>query len=122
MAVGESGPDLDGKAGHKVSFTSLNQNEQIVALIDPGQLSIELRGVKTAVAAPGRVDRAGDFRSARGQGRGRAGQSGTGHGPINIHGREAPNETITAPPPTRRPATLTIRFTAGRPGPLSIIP
>jgi hypothetical protein len=40
MAVGEIA-DPDGSR-HKVSFTSLQQNEQIVALIDPGQLSVEL--------------------------------------------------------------------------------
>lgn len=40
MAVGELA-DADGSR-HKVSFTSLQQNEQIVALVDPGQLSVEL--------------------------------------------------------------------------------
>ena len=39
MVVGEVA-DADGRH-HKVSFTSLNQNEQIVALVDPGQLSLE---------------------------------------------------------------------------------
>jgi hypothetical protein len=39
MAVGEVA-DPDGSR-HTVSFTSLNQNEQLVALVDPGQLSLE---------------------------------------------------------------------------------
>jgi hypothetical protein len=30
-----------GGAAHKVSFTSLNQNEQIVILVDPGQLTLD---------------------------------------------------------------------------------
>jgi hypothetical protein len=50
MAVGEIA-DPDGSR-HKVSFTSLQQNEQIVALVDPGQLSVELDG-QSIVAAPG---------------------------------------------------------------------
>jgi hypothetical protein len=40
MAVGEIA-DPDGSR-HKVSFTSANQNEQIVALVDPGQLSLDI--------------------------------------------------------------------------------
>jgi hypothetical protein len=39
MAVGEVA-DADGTR-HKVSFTSLNQNEQIVILVNPGSLSVE---------------------------------------------------------------------------------
>jgi hypothetical protein len=50
MAVGEI-VDPDGTR-HKVSFTSLQQNEQLVALIDPGQLSVDLDR-QSAVAAPG---------------------------------------------------------------------
>ena len=40
MAIGEVA-DADGSR-HKVSFTSLEQNEQLVALVDPGQLSLEV--------------------------------------------------------------------------------
>ncbi|MFM8221593.1 MAG: hypothetical protein ACKOJF_21995, partial [Planctomycetaceae bacterium] len=36
-----------------VSFTSQAQNEQIVALIDPGQLSLDLPGGKSLLAPPG---------------------------------------------------------------------
>jgi len=38
---------------HKVSFTSAAQNEQIVALIDPGPLSLDLDGKSLSVAAGG---------------------------------------------------------------------
>ncbi len=50
MAVGEV-VDPDGSR-HKVSYTSLQQNEQIVALVDPGQLSVELER-QSIVATPG---------------------------------------------------------------------
>jgi len=49
MAVGEVA-DTSG-AKHKVSFTSLQQNEQIVALVDPGQLSVDLGKKSVAVTA-----------------------------------------------------------------------
>ena len=49
MAVGEVA-DASGTK-HKVSFTSLQQNEQIVALVDPGQLSVDLSKKTVAVAA-----------------------------------------------------------------------
>ncbi|HVW02523.1 MAG TPA: hypothetical protein VHB77_19360, partial [Planctomycetaceae bacterium] len=61
MAVGEI-TDADG-ARHKVSFTSLNQNEQIVILVNPGSLSIEptRRSIEarpgTEVALPVRIGR-----------------------------------------------------------------
>ena len=42
--------DPDGSR-HKVSFTSLQQNEQIVALVDPGQLSVELDRQSIVAAA-----------------------------------------------------------------------
>ena len=47
--------DLDDGAGDRqtVSFTSQAQNEQIVALIDPGQLSLDLPGGKSLLAAAG---------------------------------------------------------------------
>ncbi len=64
MAVGEV-VDPDGSK-HKVSFTSLNQNEQIVALVDPGQLSIELDR-QTAVVVPGIRARLCRSRSAAGK-------------------------------------------------------
>jgi len=64
MAVGEIA-DTDGSR-HKVSFTSAKQNEQIVALVDPGQLSIELDR-QTAVAVPGESTAAA-IRIGRGQG------------------------------------------------------
>ncbi|MSR57056.1 MAG: hypothetical protein EXS05_05220 [Planctomycetaceae bacterium] len=50
MAVGEV-VDPDGQR-HRVSFTSLAQNEQIVALIDPGQLSLDLDR-QSVTAVPG---------------------------------------------------------------------
>ena len=49
MAIGEV-VDPDGSR-HQVSFTSAAQNEQIVALIDPGQLSLDLES-PTLAAAP----------------------------------------------------------------------
>ncbi|MFM7161885.1 MAG: hypothetical protein ACKO3P_16145, partial [Planctomycetaceae bacterium] len=47
--------DLDDGTGERqtVSFTSQAQNEQIVALIDPGQLSLDLPGGKSLLAPPG---------------------------------------------------------------------
>lgn len=50
MAVGKV-TDSDGTA-HTVSFSSAAQNEQIVALVDPGQLSIDV-GRKTQMLQPG---------------------------------------------------------------------
>ncbi|MFM8219140.1 MAG: PPC domain-containing protein [Planctomycetaceae bacterium] len=46
--------DLDDGTGERqtVSFTSQAQNEQIVALIDPGQLSLDLPGGKSLLAPP----------------------------------------------------------------------
>ena len=64
MAVGEIA-DADGSR-HKVSFTSLNQNEQIVALVDPGQLSIELDR-QSIVAVPGEANEL-TIQIGRGQG------------------------------------------------------
>lgn len=49
MAVGEVADTTGTK--HKVSFTSLQQNEQIVALVDPGQLSVDLGKKSVAVTA-----------------------------------------------------------------------
>ncbi|MFN0051523.1 MAG: PPC domain-containing protein [Planctomycetales bacterium] len=49
MAVGIV-EDPDG-ARHKVSFTSVAQNEQIVALIDPGQLTLDLDRQSLAATA-----------------------------------------------------------------------
>jgi hypothetical protein len=53
MAVGEVADATGTK--HKVSFTSLQQNEQIVALVDPGQLSVDLGKKSVAVTAGQRV-------------------------------------------------------------------
>ncbi|MBS0263776.1 MAG: PPC domain-containing protein [Planctomycetes bacterium] len=50
MGIGEV-VDPDGHK-HKVSFTSLAQNEQIVALVDPGQLSLDVDR-QSVVAIPG---------------------------------------------------------------------
>jgi hypothetical protein len=54
MAVGI----IKDKAGvdHEVSFTSLNPNEQLVAVIEPGRLDVELAQPSIRVAPQGSVD------------------------------------------------------------------
>jgi hypothetical protein len=112
MAVGEVA-DADGSR-HKISFTSANQSEQIVALVDPGQLSIELDR-QTAVAAPGETANL-SIQIGRGQGVGV---------PVkvelivadHIHGVSAEPITLL---PDQTAGTLTLRFAAGRPGPFNM--
>ncbi|HEY2251873.1 MAG TPA: hypothetical protein VGH74_12465, partial [Planctomycetaceae bacterium] len=112
MAVGEVA-DADGSR-RKVSFTSTNQNEQIVALVDPGQLSIELDR-QTAVATAGEAT-ALAIQIGRGQGVGV---------PVkvelivadHIHGVIAEPLTLAA---DQTAGTLTVRFAAERPGPFNM--
>jgi hypothetical protein len=112
MAVGEVA-DANGSR-HKVSFTSTNQSEQIVALVDPGQLSIELDR-QTAVAAAGKSSAL-------------AIQIGRGQGvsvPVkvelivadHIHGVSADPITLAA---DQTAGTLSIRFAGASPGPFNL--
>ena len=112
MAVGEV-TDPDGSR-HKVSFTSANQSEQIVALVDPGQLSIELDR-QTAVAAPGESTNL-SIQIGRGQG---VGVSVKVELVVadHIHGVSAEPITLLA---DQTAGTLTIRFAAGRSGPFNM--
>ncbi len=114
MAFGEVA-DADGSR-HTVSFTSVNQNEQIVALVDPGQLSIELDR-QTAVAAPGESTAL-------------AIQIGRGQGvsvPVkvelvvasHIRGVSADPVTLAA---DQTAGTLNVRFAAAGSGPTNIGP
>ncbi|MGE5192584.1 MAG: hypothetical protein ACM3U2_08790, partial [Deltaproteobacteria bacterium] len=112
MAVGEIA-DADGSR-HTVSFTSLNQNEQIVALVDPGQLSLEV-----------------DRRSLRETPGGSAAVSvtvGRGQGvnvpvrielvlPPHIHGVAADPLTLPAAQTT---GTLTLHFSPSNRGPFNM--
>ncbi|MBI3865923.1 MAG: hypothetical protein HY290_28950, partial [Planctomycetia bacterium] len=112
MAVGEVA-DPDG-ARHKVSFTSLQQNEQIVALIDPGQLSVELDR-QSIVAEPGRSNEL-TIQVGRGQGVNvpvRVELIAAGH----IAGVAADPVTLAADQAT---ATLKLRFAEGAPGPFNM--
>lgn len=112
MAVGEVA-DPDGSR-HKVSFTSLNQNEQIVALVDPGQLSVELDRSSLAAAAGQSV--ALPLRVGRGQGV---------NVPVRVelvvpgHIRGVTAEPCTLPADAGSGA-LTIRFAAGDTGPFNM--
>lgn len=112
MAVGEI-TDPDGSR-HQVSFTSLQQNEQIVALVDPGQLSVELDRHSIAAAPGGLVEI--PIRVGRGQG---------ADVPVrvelivpeHIHGVAAEPVML---PPERTGAALTIRFSGPAPGPFNM--
>ena len=112
MAVGEV-IDPDGSQ-HKVSFTSLNQNEQIVALVDPGQLSIDIDR-QTAAAGPGESTELA-IKIGRGQGVGV---------PVRVelvvadHIQGVHAEPITLPA-DQTAGTLTLRFAAGSSGPFNM--
>jgi hypothetical protein len=112
MAVGEIA-DPDGSR-HTVSFTSLNQNEQIVALVDPGQLSLE-------------TDRR-SLRETPGGSASIAVTVGRGQGvnvpvrvelvlPPHIHGVSADPLTLPADQTT---GTLTLKFVADDRGPFNM--
>jgi hypothetical protein len=111
MAVGEVA-DASGTK-HKVSFTSLQQNEQIVALVDPGQLSVDLGKKSVAVTAGQSV--AVPVRVGRGTGI---------VGPAKIEviiprhmrGVTAPPVTVAADAET---AEVRLEFAAETPGPFN---
>ncbi len=112
MAIGEVA-DADGSR-HKISFTSLEQNEQIVALVDPGQLSLE-------------VSRR-SIRETPGESATLAVQVGRGQGvkvpvrvelvvPEHIHGVSAEPITLLADQAT---GTFKIQFAADHSGPFNM--
>lgn len=112
MAVGEV-VDPDGSR-HKVSFTSLQQNEQIVALVDPGQLSVELER-QSIVAAPGQSHEL-TIQVGRGQGVNvpvRVELIAAGH----IQGISADPVALAVGQTT---GTLNIRFAPDSPGPFNM--
>jgi len=112
MAVGEVA-DADGSR-HKVSFTSLEQNEQLVALVDPGQLSLEVnhRSIRETPGASAELS----VQIGRGQGV---------KGPVRVelvlpaHIRGLTAEPITLPA-DQATGTFTIQFAADRPGPFNM--
>jgi hypothetical protein len=112
MAVGEIA-DSDGSR-YTVSFTSQNQNEQLVALVDPGQLSLETdrRSLREAAGASATV----------------AVTVGRGQGvnvpvrvelvvPAHIHGVSAEPLAL---PADQTAGTLTLRFSADNRGPFNM--
>ncbi len=112
MAVGEVA-DADGSR-HKVSFTSLEQNEQIVALVDPGQLSLEINHRS--------------LRETPGESAVLSVQVGRGQGvkvpvrvelvvPAHIHGVSAEPVTL---PADQASGTFTIQFAADYRGPFNM--
>ncbi len=112
MVIGETA-EPDGSS-HKLSFTSQNQNEQIVALIDPGQLSLE-------------VDRR-SIRETPGDTAALSIKVGRGQGvhvsvrvelvvPAHIHGVTAEPLTLPADQAT---GTITLKFSADHPGPFNM--
>lgn len=112
MAVGEIA-DSDGSR-HKVSFTSLQQNEQIVALVDPGQLSVELDRQSIVAAQGGQEELT--LRIGRGQGV---------NVPVRVELIAAPHiRGVTAEAVTlaadQTTITLAIRFAREAPGPFNM--
>lgn len=112
MAVGEV-EDPDGSR-HKVSFTSINQNEQIVALVDPGQLTVDIDR-QTVVGVPGESVALSI-------------QVGRGQSvavpvrvelivPTHIRGVSAEPMTVAV---DQSACNLTIKFAADRPGPFNM--
>jgi hypothetical protein len=112
MAFGDV-VDPDGSR-HTVSFTSLNQNEQLVALVDPGQLSLETdcRSLRESPGASASI----------------AVTVGRGQGvnvpvrvelvvPAHIHGVSAEPLTLPADQAT---GTLTLQFAAENRGPFNM--
>lgn len=112
MAAGEV-VDPDGSR-HKVSFTSLQQNEQIVALVDPGQLSVELD--QPSIAATPGGSKTLTIQIGRGQGV---------RVPVRVEliaaehvkGVGAAPVTLAADQAT---GTLTIQFSGAVPGPFNM--
>jgi hypothetical protein len=112
MAVGEV-EDADGRR-HQVSFTSVQQNEQIVALVDPGQLSVDLERHSIAAEPGGAVTLS--VQVGRGQGVD-APVSVELVIPAHIQGVSA--EPLVLPANTVR-GTLTIEFASGTCGPFNM--
>jgi hypothetical protein len=111
MAVGVV-KDADGKE-HEVSFSSVNQNEQIVAVIEPGRLSITASRTSLA-AVPGQTI-AVPVRIGRGKGVA---------GPVKVeliiaeHIRGVAADAVEIPA-DKDSAVVRIRFDAGAVGPFN---
>ncbi len=111
MAIGTI---KDGGREHTVSFTSINQNEQLVAVIQPGKLGIELE--KTSVTAePGKtINVVVTVSRARGL-----------DGPVKVeliipaHIRSLSAPTVEIPSDQTK-GTLSLRFAAGASGPYNM--
>jgi hypothetical protein len=112
MAFGDI-VDPDGSR-HTVSFTSLNQNEQLVALVDPGQLSLESdrRSLREAPGASSTVA----VTIGRGQ-RVNVPVRVELVLPPHIHGVSAEPLTLRA---DQSAGTLTLRFSADNRGPFNM--
>ena len=112
MAFGDV-VDPDGSR-HTVSFTSLNQNEQLVALVDPGQLSLETdrRSLREAPGASVAVS----VTVGRGQGVNVPVRVELVV-PAHIHGISAEPLTLAADQAT---GNLTLRFAAENRGPFNM--
>ena len=112
MVVGETA-DADGSR-HKLSFTSLNQNEQIVALVDPGQLSLEAdrRSIRETPGESAAIS----IKVGRGQGV---------NVPVRVelvvpaHIRGVTAEPLTLPA-EQATGTVTLKFSADHPGPFNM--
>jgi hypothetical protein len=112
MAIGEVS-DPDGTK-HKVSFTSLFEYEQIVAIVDPGQLSLDLER-QSVTAAPGK---SAELRLRVGRGTGVTGD-------IRIElivpalARGVSAEAVTIPAASDA-GTLALRFDSADAGPFNM--
>jgi hypothetical protein len=104
--------DADGN-DHSVNFTSINQTEQIIAVVGPGRLGIEATP-ESLLAAPGQ-SAAIQVKVARGKG-----LAGTVklelQVPAHVRGIETAAVEI---PADQNQATVTIRF-GGEPGPFNM--
>ncbi len=112
MAVGVV-RDADGSE-HEVSFSSVQQNEQMVAVIEPGRLGVETDRA-SMLAAPGGTVTIG-VRIERGKGLA---------GPVKVELLVAPHIHGVSAEPVEVPAdrtsgALTVRFAAGALGPFNM--
>jgi hypothetical protein len=105
--------DFDGSE-HAVTFSSTAQNEQLVAVIEPGRLGVEL-GRETLAAEPGKVVSL-PVRVARGKG-----LSGAAKLELVVpkHVRGVAAEAVTVPA-DKGAGELRIRFAAGPLGPFNM--
>jgi hypothetical protein len=99
----------DGDDEHDVSFTSINQNEQVVAVVEPGRLGVELERASLTVA-PGQTVKVG-VTVARARGL---------SGPVKVELVAAEHMRFMSAEPVevaegQSKAVLAVRFAAGGP-------